>query len=116
MNGTADPFVPYQGGPITPNFAPRLKSRPGRVNERGECSSTDQAVALWLEHNGLHDKKPVITNLSDKDPADGCVVEKSTWSGGKNGTSLVLYKIVGGGHTWPGGTQYLPERIIGKIR
>ncbi|MBW1972604.1 MAG: phospholipase, partial [Deltaproteobacteria bacterium] len=25
-----------------------------------------------------------------------------------------LYGIEGGGHTWPGGYQYLPERIIGK--
>lgn len=114
MNGTADPFVPYQGGPITPNFAPRLKHRPGRENERGECSSTDQAVALWLKHNGLNDKKPAVKKLPDADSTDGCQVEQSSWSDGKNGTSVVIYKIIGGGHTWPGGSQYLPERIIGK--
>ena len=27
---------------------------------------------------------------------------------------VILYTIDGGGHTWPGGLQYLPERIIGK--
>jgi polyhydroxybutyrate depolymerase len=27
---------------------------------------------------------------------------------------VILYTIEGGGHTWPGGLQYLPERIIGK--
>ena len=114
MNGTEDPFVPYQGGPITPNFTPRLAVRPGRRNDRGECSSTGKAVELWLAHNGLSQTKPVIETLPDKDPGDGCRVEKSTWSGGKNGTSVVLYRVEGGGHTWPGGSQYLPERIIGK--
>lgn len=27
---------------------------------------------------------------------------------------LVSIAALGGGHTWPGGNQYLPERIIGK--
>jgi polyhydroxybutyrate depolymerase len=32
-----------------------------------------------------------------------------------NGSAEVkLYVIEGGGHTWPGGWQYLPEKIIGK--
>ena len=35
------------------------------------------------------------------------------WNG-KNNTEVVLYIIEGGGHTWPGGYQYLNERIIGK--
>ena len=26
----------------------------------------------------------------------------------------MLYEIQGGGHTWPGGRQYLPEFIIGN--
>jgi polyhydroxybutyrate depolymerase len=26
-----------------------------------------------------------------------------------------LYRIEGGGHTWPGGAQYLPARIIGPV-
>jgi polyhydroxybutyrate depolymerase len=25
-----------------------------------------------------------------------------------------FYTIDGGGHTWPGGTQYLPASIVGK--
>jgi len=27
---------------------------------------------------------------------------------------VVLYKIVGGGHPWPGGTSRLPERLVGR--
>jgi len=27
---------------------------------------------------------------------------------------VVLYAVEGGGHTWPGGIQYLPEFVIDK--
>jgi polyhydroxybutyrate depolymerase len=30
------------------------------------------------------------------------------------GTELLLYEIIGGGHTWPGGVQYLPELLVGR--
>ena len=30
-------------------------------------------------------------------------------------TSVELYTIEGGGHTWPGGKAYLPARIVGKV-
>jgi polyhydroxybutyrate depolymerase len=29
-------------------------------------------------------------------------------------TEVVVYTIEGGGHTWPGGTQYLPVFLVGK--
>ncbi len=114
MNGTEDPLVPYDGGPITANFAPRFKRLAPRENERGATSSTDEAIALWRKHNGLEKAQATTEPIPDKDKTDGCTVEKSTWTGGKNGTSVVLYKVIGGGHTWPGGSQYLPEKIIGK--
>jgi len=114
VNGTADPFVPYKGGPITPNFTPQRK-RSSDVNfGRGQCSSTDKAIALWLKHNQLDGQKPKVELLPDKDPNDGCTVEKFIWSGDKDGASVILYKVKGGGHTVPGGSQYLPQRIIGK--
>jgi polyhydroxybutyrate depolymerase len=28
---------------------------------------------------------------------------------------LELLTIVGGGHTWPGGSQYLPKFVIGPV-
>jgi poly(3-hydroxybutyrate) depolymerase len=28
---------------------------------------------------------------------------------------VVLYRIDGGGHGWPGGPQFLPARVIGPI-
>ncbi len=114
MNGTADPFVPYNGGPVTPNFTPRLIDSKTHDFGRGECSSTDAAIELWLAHNGLTGTAPKVVRLPDKDPRDGCRVERRTWSDGKAGSEVVLYRIEEGGHTIPGGPQYLPARIIGK--
>jgi polyhydroxybutyrate depolymerase len=28
---------------------------------------------------------------------------------------VILIRLEGGGHTWPGGLQYLPERLIGGV-
>ncbi len=45
-------------------------------------------------------------------------MERLTWPG-PDGPATVpaatLYRIVGGGHTWPGGVQYLPARIVGPV-
>jgi len=115
MNGTDDPFVPYNGGPITPEFFPlQRKLKPEKDYQRGKCSSTDKSVELWRTYNGIT-TAPVVKKLPDNDPDDGCKVETFTWTGGKKGTSVVLYQVKGGGHTIPGGASYLPERIIGKV-
>lgn len=45
---------------------------------------------------------------------DGVTAERVAWIGKQKPVSVVLYKIIGGGHTWPGGKQYLPEKQIGK--
>ncbi|MEM6989383.1 MAG: hypothetical protein AAF721_02760 [Myxococcota bacterium] len=28
---------------------------------------------------------------------------------------VVVYRVEGGGHTWPGGRQYLPQSLIGRV-
>lgn len=115
MNGTDDPFVPYDGGSVTPELFPlQRKLNPTKDYQHGECSSTVKSVELWRAYNGIT-TDPVVKKLPDTDPDDGCTVITSTWSGGKKGTSVVLYQVKGGGHTIPGGSAYLPERIIGKV-
>jgi len=111
MNGTEDPFVPYGGGPITVRLFPLLRRR--RLPDRGRVISTDAAVQFWLRHNGIA-AEPRTTKLADTDPNDGCRVERTEWSDAERRVSVVLYKIIGGGHTYPGGSQYLPERVIGR--
>jgi polyhydroxybutyrate depolymerase len=48
------------------------------------------------------------------DSADPTRVTETRYGGCRDGAEVVLYSIRGGGHTWPGGPQYLPAFIIGK--
>jgi len=90
MNGTQDPLVPFDGGPVARN--------------RGRIISTREAARLWVEHNGCG-AAPAKSDLPDKDPNDGCTVVKEVWSGGKAGTEVILLTIRGGTHSWPGRGQ-----------
>jgi polyhydroxybutyrate depolymerase len=45
---------------------------------------------------------PTVTALPDIDPNDGSTVEHFAYNDGENGVSVEHYKVIGGGHTWPG--------------
>ncbi|HTX60449.1 MAG TPA: PHB depolymerase family esterase [Verrucomicrobiae bacterium] len=99
--GTADPIMPYGGGEI------QLLG-----HSRGQVLSVEATAAFWARNAGCS-PAPVTTALAPIAPPDGTSVKRSLYGGCKNGSSVVTYAIVGAGHTWPGGPQYLPERLIG---
>lgn len=101
IQGTNDPLVPYEGGFVT-RFA------------RGRVVSTDEALRIWTQRNGC-DATVARERLPDVDPGDGCLATVETWSGCDGGVSVELLRLDGGGHAWPGGPRYLPERFIGKV-
>lgn len=103
MPGTDDPLIPWEGGTI----------RLGRQTF-GKALSVRETVKFWTRHNGCPET-PEVSSEPDRDPADGTRVRKEAYKGCRERTSVVLYAIEGGGHTWPGGYQYLPESIVGKI-
>lgn len=101
MNGTDDPLVPWEGGEIS--F--------GR-QKNGFVTSTEQTVKFWVEHNRC--TAPAKTDrLPELDPDDGTRVTRTLYGKCKSGTEVALYKIVGGGHTWPGSKD--TRGLIGKI-
>jgi polyhydroxybutyrate depolymerase len=102
IHGTDDPLVPINGG--------KVGLRHGR--SRGENISLDDSVKFWREQDRIT-SEAVAKNLPDL-VADGTHVRREIWSGGANDTEIVVYTIGGGGHTWPGGPQYLPKLIVGK--
>jgi polyhydroxybutyrate depolymerase len=105
INGTKDPIVPFNGGHI------RL-FRLGR--SRGEILSTAASIEIFRSYNGCG-KTPEIIKVKDKDPKDGTKVEIEKYTGGKLGTEVILVKVIGGGHTWPGGRQNLRPGIVGGL-
>ena len=102
INGTDDPLERWEGGEI----------RLGR-NTYGMVLSVADTVKFWVDKDQCS-ASPIITQLPDKDPSDGTTVRKEVYGGCQDSVEVILYAIEGGGHTWPGGMQYLPEWIIGK--
>jgi polyhydroxybutyrate depolymerase len=99
FHGTEDRFVPYAGGEIL------------RQAERGRVLSIAETTALW----GRLDGCPAIPHRADlppRHPGDSTRVRQATYGPCNRGSEVVLYTIVGGGHTWPG-TAPIP--LLGPV-
>ncbi len=101
INGTDDPIVPYNGGTIRARFF-----------KRSQCTSTDLSIARFTSLNDC-DLKPTVSFMKDTAPNDNCMAERFYYTCKKEQVQLI--KIHGGGHTWPGGKQYLGKRIVGVV-
>jgi polyhydroxybutyrate depolymerase len=100
VNGTADPVLPYNGGEV-------------RIQRQtyGRVRPVQEAVDFWVQRNRC--ENPPAREVPEQTPSEeGLSVVKWTYSGGD--ADVVLCKVEGGGHTWPGGMQYAPEFVIGK--
>ena len=111
--GTADPLVPYAGGPIGPlgRLVQRRGARASASPGRGLAAPAEAVATDWAATNGCPVDPTAKTLPVD---ADGVIVTQLTWQT-PGRPSVVVYRIEGGGHTWPGGAQYLPQRIIGPV-
>jgi polyhydroxybutyrate depolymerase len=97
-HGTADPLVPFKGGD---------------VHGRGGIShaiSVTSVVDRWRTADGCQGP-PSAQELPDV--GDGTHVRQFDSTACAADTEVVLYQIDNGGHTWPGGKQYLPKAVIG---
>ncbi len=103
LNGTADPLVPYEGGSI--GF--------GR-DDLGRVIPTDQVRRQWAESNHC-EAEPAEVWLPERSLADPTRVQLLSHTRCAGGRQVLLYRIEGGGHTWPGGPQYLPVWLVGRV-
>lgn len=99
MQGTLDPFVPFNGGVVSPGVG-------------GTVVSHIQAVAKFVANNKCN-ATPTTVSLPDL-ANDGTTTTERRYIGGTNSAEVLSYVILNGGHTWPQGYQYLPETTIGK--
>lgn len=83
IHGTADPTVAYTGNPAQGIF------------------HIDTLVKRWAQLNncGL---TPTVTAVPNTSLVDGCTAERQVFGNGTNGSTVELYKVIGGAHTWPG--------------
>ena len=99
IQGTADPLVPFNGGVLKGTGA--------------EVYSHSGILKLWIGADGC-DTIPVISKIPDN-AHDGTSIIKEEYTNPANGIKLIGYTITNGGHTWPGGTQYLPKFLVGPV-
>ena len=108
----------WAGGACKPSRAVSILMMNG---DNDFIAATDKAHRLnvadtlteWARINGCIGS-PTITSLPDTDPNDGTTVVRTAYTNCKSGSEVASYLIKNGGHTWPGGYQYLGERLIGK--
>jgi polyhydroxybutyrate depolymerase len=98
IHGTLDPILPAAGG--TP-----------KVGAGGIILSAEGAVDFWrgLDACGA---SPIEERLIDP-VQDGTQTLFRRWACAQ-GSQVLFYQVEGGGHTWPGGWQYLPKILIGR--
>lgn len=81
IHGTADNTVPYTGG--------------------GFFVAIPTLLSNWAQRNGCN-PVPTITQVPNTNTTDGSTAERQVYGGGRNGSVVEHYRIIGGGHTWPG--------------
>ena len=88
FSGTADPEVPYQGGAMNnPAVTPIV--------------AVDTAVQYWVNNNQCKTAEPVV-NIPDTVQRDSSTVELYKFTNCDCDADVYFYKIINGGHTWPG--------------
>jgi polyhydroxybutyrate depolymerase len=97
--GDADPLVPYRGGQMG--------------GAGGVVLSGRESADFWVAANGCSDD-PTTEPIPDADPKDGTRSSRLRWTSCRGGAEVQLVTVTGGGHTWPGGYQYLGEMFIGR--
>lgn len=85
IHGTSDLTVPYIGS--------------------NTSEPIDNVISYWTSFNECSENA-IFSLLPDIINTDLCYVEHYVYSGGSNGASVELYKVIYGGHTWPG--AYIP--------
>lgn len=87
FHGKRDNNVPYDGGQGSQALTEVVHL------------SVSQSINFWVNADGCYSVPTTTTS------ANGNIVA-STYTGGRDGSEVVLYTILDGGHAWPGGNSY----------
>jgi len=100
FQGTDDPLVPFAGGAL------------GHNGERGLVLSHELALRRWaaLDHCAATPSKQHFADAA----RDTTSIDLQAYSDCAAGSEVRGYTVQKGGHTWPGGLQYVPEIVVGK--
>ncbi|HBE87921.1 MAG TPA: phospholipase [Elusimicrobia bacterium] len=104
IGGDKDNLVHWEGGQVTGPFGKK---------KLGAILSAEKTRDFWLDKNSC-DISLKSSGYSDPDPEDGLAVSRERYGSCAGGAAVEFIRIHGGGHTWPGGLQYMPAAVVGK--
>lgn len=107
IHSTDDPRALYNGG-LGPPF-PFTDARTMHPN-------VEQVLTQWRKFDECPAKPEVGATLNGKSdsPDDGNTATEYVWGPCASGTEVVLWKLTGSGHVWPGGTRDFYPRLLGR--
>ena len=83
IHGTADPTVLFGG------------------NSLWGIEAIEDVISYWVNFNQCN-MDPIFNNIPNTNTLDLCEAEHYIYENGLNDSSVEFYKIINGGHTWPG--------------
>lgn len=104
IDGTADPIMPYGGGPVK-DF--------GGKGEGGQVTSVAETASFWAAHNGCGGLG-TPESLPRVAPLDPTGIERTGYTGCPSDGPVTVMSVIGGGHVWPGGAQAFHPLITGR--
>jgi polyhydroxybutyrate depolymerase len=98
LHGTKDDNVPLEGGKGSHTLGTERDHRP-----------VQQTLDAWIRADGAGSPRSVTLPVKIQ---DGTSVTRTAWSSGGDSQAVVLYRVEGGGHAWPGRKK--AEFLLGR--
>ncbi|HSZ72643.1 MAG TPA: alpha/beta hydrolase-fold protein [Cytophagaceae bacterium] len=104
INGREDPLIPFNGG-----HGSFSKKDSGEEEDFLPTYTLVKKISALNKCNG----DSIVYHFPNVESIDLCKAVKTAYT--CNSIRFIFIEIIKGGHTWPGGKQYLPKALIGNV-
>jgi polyhydroxybutyrate depolymerase len=105
IHSVDDERARYDGG-LGPAFA--------FTNTRVFHASVTDMLTKWLEHNRCPGERSAAPPIAGNGVDAGHSATRFTWAPCRAGSEVVLLRLAGAGHVWPGGQRNFLPALLGK--
>lgn len=84
------------------------------TNTRVFHASVSDMLVKWLEHNRCPGERSVAPPIAGSGVDTGHSATRFTWAPCRAGSEVVLLRLAGAGHVWPGGQRDFLPALLGK--
>jgi len=80
---------------------------------RSAHTAVEVSLRRWVEHDGCAPEPGVEARREGRGRDAGHTATRLRWSGCREGSEVVHWRLTGAGHVWPGGDRDRLERVLG---